>query len=313
MALHALLDLELSVPDPDSLVAFWTGLGMERTDRTTLGTADRPSQLRLAESTYRHVSELRLACSDESDLVDIRDRLMGLGVDSTVGDGVLRCTDPLSDHDVVVEVADVPPVTTPSPRAVNRPGESARVNRRSSAAVRPTPAPPRRVGHVVFGCTDVAASVAFYRDGIGFKVSDTVDGGFGTFLRCSTDHHNMLLMPAPVPCMNHYAVEMDDVDAIGLAGMQVVSGQPESSVYGIGRHVLGANLFWYLLDPQGGMFELFADMDQITDDVLWTAEQYRDDWDPFTIASWEPGPSKPDFFLPADIVQLAEARAAAGR
>ena len=313
MALHTLLDLELSVPDPDALVAFWTGLGMGRTDDTTLGTADRPSQLRLAESTYRHVSELRLGCSDESDLVAIRDGLAALGVDATLGDGVLRCTDPLADHDVVVEVTDAPPLTPPPGRVVNRPGELARVNRRSSAAVRPVPAPPRRVGHVVFGSTDVAASVAFYRDGLGFKLSDTIDGGIGTFLRCSTDHHNLLLMPAPVPCMNHYAVEMDDVDAIGLAGMGVVAERPDASVYGIGRHVLGANLFWYLLDPAGGMFELFSDMDQITDDAAWEAEERRDDWDPFTVASWEPGPSRPDFFLPADIDDLARARAAMGR
>jgi len=311
--LHTLVDLELSVPDPDALVGFWTGLGMVRSDDTTLGTADRPSQLRLAEGGYRHVSELRLGCTDEADLVAIGDRLAGMGVDSTLSDGVLRCADPLADHDVVVEVAEAPALTTPPDREVNRPGELRRVNRRSSAAIRPEAAPPRRVGHVVFGSTDVAASVAFYRDGLGFKLSDTIDGGIGTFLRCSTDHHNLLLMPAPVPCLNHYAVEMDDVDAIGLAGMRVVAERPESSVYGIGRHVLGANLFWYLLDPQGGMFELFADMDQITDDDGWEAGEYRDDWDPFTIASWEPGPAKPDFFLPADIDQLAAGRAAAGR
>jgi catechol 2,3-dioxygenase-like lactoylglutathione lyase family enzyme len=313
MPLHSLLDLELSVPDPDSLVGFWTGLGMLRTGDTTLGTADRPSQLRLSEGAYRHVSELRLGCTDEAGLVEMRDRLVGMGLDPTLSDGALRCADPLADHDVVVEVADAPPLTTPPDREVNRPGELRRVNRRSSAAVRPEAAPPRRVGHVVFGTTDVAASVAFYRDGLGFKLSDTIDGGIGTFLRCSTDHHNLLLMPAPVPCMNHYAVEMDDVDAIGLAGMRVLAERPESSVYGIGRHVLGANLFWYLLDPQGGMFELFADMDQITDDEAWEVGEYRDDWDPFTIASWEPGPSKPDFFLPADIDHLAAARAAAGR
>lgn len=313
MALHTLLDLELSVPDPGALVDFWTGLGMLRTDDATLGTADRPSQLRLAESTYRHVSELRLGCADEADLVAIRDRLAALGVASRMGDGVLRCSDPLADHDVVVEVAPPPPLTPPPDRLVNRPGAINRSNRRSTAAVRSEPAPPRRVGHVVFGSTDPAGSVAFYRDGLGFKLSDTVDGGIGTFLRCSTDHHSLLIMPAPVPCMNHYAVEMDDVDAIGLAGMQVVADRPDASVYGIGRHVLGANLFWYLLDPQGGMFELFADMDQITDDEAWAADEYRDDWDPFTIASWEPGPSQPDFFLPSDIEQLAKAREAAGR
>jgi len=313
MPLHTLLDLELTVPDPDALVSFWTGLGMRRTDDTTLGTPDRPSQLRVTEGHYRHVSELRLGCSDEADLVAIRDRLAALGVESGLGDGILRCTDPLADHDVVVEAAGAQPLTPPPARAVNRPGEATRVDRRSSVAIRPEPSPPRRIGHVVFGTTDVAASVAFYREGLGFKLSDTVDGGIGTFLRCSTDHHNLLLMPAPVPCMNHYAVEMDDVDAIGLAGMQVVGAHPEASVYGIGRHVLGANLFWYLLDPQGGMFELFADMDQILDDEAWAAAEYRDDWDPFTIASWEPGPSKPDFFLPADIEQLAKAREAAGR
>ena len=313
MALHTLLDLELSVPDPDALATFWTDLGMVRTDGTTLGTADRPSQLRLTEGTWRHVSEVRIGCDDESDLVAVRDGLAALGVSSTVGDGVLRCSDPLGDHDVVVEVADVPPLTTPPERVPNRPGRHDRVNRRSSGAVRAEPAPPRRVGHVVFGTTDVAGSVAFWRDGLGFKVSDIVDGGIGTFLRCSTDHHNLLLMPAPVPCLNHYAVEMDDVDAIGLAGTRVMADRPDAPVYGPGRHVLGANLFWYLLDPQGGMFELFADMDQITDDEAWAADEYRDDWDPFTIASWEPGPSKPDFFLPSDIDQLAAAREAAGR
>jgi len=311
--LHSLLDLELSVPDPDDLVDFWTGLGMVRTDDATLGTGDRPSQLRVAESTYRHVSEMRLGCTDQSDLVAIRSRLEALGVASTLSDGVLRCADPLADHDVVVEVADAPPLTVPDPREANRPGLINRANRRSTGAVRPVPAPPRRVGHVVFGTTDVEASAAFYGDGLGFKLSDTLDGGFARFFRCSTDHHNLLLMPAPVPCMNHYAVEMDDVDAIGLAGMQVVAERPESSIYGVGRHVLGANLFWYLLDPQGGMFELFADMDQITDDELWEAEELRTDWDPLTIASWEPGHSKADFFLPADIDELARAREAAGR
>jgi len=313
MALHDLLDLELTVPEPDALMAYWERLGMVRYDHSTLGTGDRPSQLRLAESPYRHVSELRLGCTDESDLVAIRDGLEGLGVTASLGEGTLRCRDPLADHDVVVEVGSANPLTPPPLREVNRPGAVARVNRRSTGAVRPEPAPPRRVGHVVFGSPDVAGSVAFYRDGLGFKVSDVIDQGIGCFLRCSTDHHNLLVMPAPVPCMNHYAVETDDVDAIGLAGMQVLAEGTGSTVYGIGRHVLGANLFWYLLDPAGGMFELFADMDQITDDDVWDAEEFRDDWDPFTIASWEPGPADPDFFLPADIDDLAAARAAAGR
>jgi catechol 2,3-dioxygenase-like lactoylglutathione lyase family enzyme len=313
MPLCDLVDLELTVPDPGGLVAFWERLGMVRTDPSTLGTGDRPSQLRIAEGPYRYVSELRLACTAESDLVDIAARLERLGVPASTADGVLVCHDPLADHAVVVEVGRPPPLTAPPARRVNGPGRIERANRRSPVSVATAPVPPRRVGHVVFGSPDVAATVAFYRDGLGFKVSDVVDGGIGCFLRCSTDHHNLLVMPAPVPCLNHYAMEMDDIDAIGLAGTAVVAGRPDASVYGPGRHVLGANLYWYLLDPAGGMFELFADMDQITDDGAWQVEERRDDWDPFTIAAWEPGPSKPDFFLPADIDDLARARVAAGR
>ena len=313
MPLCDLMDLELTVPDPDGLAAFWERRGMVRTGPSTLGTADRPSQLRIAEGTYRHVSEVRLACTDGSDLVAIAARLERIGVASSTADGVLRCHDPIADHEVVVEVGAPAALTPPPARQVNGPGRLERVNRRSSGSVPTTSAPPRRVGHVVFGSPDVAATVAFYRDGLGFQVSDVIDGGIGCFLRCSTDHHNLLVMPAPVPCMNHYAMEMDDLDAIGLAGTRVVAERPEASVYGPGRHVLGANLFWYLLDPAGGMFELFADMDQITDDEAWATDERRDDWDPFTIASWEPGPSKPDFFLPADIDDLARARDAAGR
>ena len=102
-------------------------------------------------------------------------------------------------------------------------------------------------------------------------------------------------------------------DAIGRAGTEILNELPESSVYGLGRHIIGSNLFWYLLDPAGGMFELFSDMDQITDDAHWDAHVRRDDWDPFTIAGWEPGPGKPDFFMPSDIEVIAKAREAAGR
>ena len=165
----------------------------------------------------------------------------------------------------------------------------------------------------MFGTPDVEASRAFYVDGLGFEVSDGIAGGLGWFLRCSTDHHNLLLMPAPVPCLNHYAVELDDLDAIGLTAMDVLGERAAEladapvSVAGPGRHVLGANLFWYLLDPAGGMFELFADMDQIVDSAAWARDSFDDGWDPFGIAAWSPADPLPDFFLPADIADLAAA------
>ena len=312
MPLNALLDIKLAVPDPDELIAFWVVLGLDLTAPGTLGTTERPSQLRVDAGDYRHVAEVVLACDSEDDLVVIMTNLATLGIDATVRDGVLRCRDPLADHEIRIEVADQAALTPPSSRQRNRPGSLERENRRSSVVMGGHGAVPRRVGHVVFGTPDVAASTRFYRDGLGLLVSDAITDGIGTFLRCTPDHHNIFLMPAPIPCMNHYALEMDDVDAIGLAGMKVVADNPEATVFGPGRHLIGSNQFWYLLDPAGGMFEFFSDMDQITDAERWDTEQRRDDWDP-VIAAWQPAPPKDDFFLPSDWEAIAKARDAAGR
>ena len=312
MGLTSMLDLELAVPDPAELEAFWMRRGMQATAPGVLGTAERPTQLRFREGGYRHVSELVVGCDNERDLLDIASRLEGLGIESEMGDGSLRCADPVNDHEVVVRVGDAEPLA-PITRSLNGPGTSNRLDRRSTACLGEAPHAPRRFGHVVFGTPDVTASKNFYVDGLGFKVSDSI-GDFAYFIRCSADHHNMLLAPAAVPNMNHYAMEMDDVDAIGLAGAKILAERPDSSVTGLGRHIIGANVFWYFLDPAGGMFELFTDMDQIVDDDRWASEHFRDDWDPFsTVAAWNASSIKPDFFEPVDIAEIAKGREAAGR
>lgn len=312
MALRSLLDLELRVPDPDELVSFWVRRGLQLTGDGVLGTPERPSQLRVGEGRYRHVSQLHVACDSPADLSAAAARLDALGIASARTDISLRVADPLGDHEVVLVVTAAPPLAPATPDPTNRPGVSERVDRRSLACTGDLPHAPRRVGHVVFGTPDVAASAGFY-EALGFRISDIVGGGLGVFLRCSSDHHNLLLAPAPVPCLNHYALEMDGVDAIGLAAMEVLAERADCSVAGLGRHVVGANLFWYLLDPAGGMFELFADMDQIHDDEQWERLERRDDWDPFTIGAWMPGAPTPDFFLPVDLDDIAAQRELSGR
>ena len=312
MALTDFLDLELTVPDPSELEAFWNRRGLLTTGTGQLGTKDRESQLRLKEGDYRHVSQFRVACESEQDIIGAAKRLSDMGIASQTGDGWLECIDPIQGHTVRLEVTKAVPLSPREKREINGPGELNRVGRRSEAAMKLDLPVPRRVGHVVFGSPDVAANVEFYTKGLGFRVSDNLSAVGAVFIRCSTDHHNMLLLPAPVPCMNHYALEMNDFDGIGLRGVEVVEERPDATVYGIGRHVIGSNVFWYLLDPAGGMFEFFADMDQIVDDEKWAREQYKEDWDPFTVATYESGVSKMDFFLPTDIDEIAKGRERAG-
>ena len=91
---------------------------------------------------------------------------------------------------------------------------------------------PRRLGHVVLATPHLQDANSFYLDGLGFKVSDKMLDGVLTFMRVEPDHHNLLIQPGPVTYLNHYAVEMDDIDAIGMAGTAVVAERADASVVG---------------------------------------------------------------------------------
>lgn len=44
----------------------------------------------------------------------------------------------------------------------------------------------------MLGSTDQESSQRFFAEGIGLKASDTISG-LAAFMRCSTDHHNVLV------------------------------------------------------------------------------------------------------------------------
>ena len=314
MTINRFCDITLAVPDPAPLAAFWERRGFERRG-DVLGTPDRPQQLTLTEAPYRHLAEMHLGCESEADLAAIAARLDALGVVAKVSDTTLVCDDPVFDHRVVIDVAGPAPITAGPARAVNQPGAAPRTSARADVIGEAAPRPPRRVGHVVLGTPHVAEACAFYIDGLGFRVSDRMLDGVLTFARVESDHHNLLIQPAPVSYLNHYALEMDDIDAIGAAGTAVVAERADAHVVGVGRHLLGSNLFWYLFDPAGNMFELFADMDSITDDAAWDREHRRDDWTPDEagLSVWGPADAPEAFFTPPDLAAIGAAREAAGK
>ena len=315
MALNGLLDIELSVPDPAELQDFWERNGMVRTSDGVVGTADRAVQLRFAEGGYRHMSEMHMSCASEQDLVDIARRIGDMGVASTIAGTTLTCTDPVFHHRVVIDVTAPHPLTPHQQRAWNHPGAADRLNARADAVVESSPRPPRRLAHIVLGTPRIQEATAFFFDGLGFKVSDQILRGAATFGRIESDHHNLLIQPAPTSYINHYAMEMDDVDAIGRAGQAVLAERPDANVVGVGRHFLGSNLFWYLADPAGTMFEFFADIDQIVDDEVWERDHCKFDWmgsdGPAPVSVW--GPKEPEtFMIPTDLPIIAAARESLG-
>jgi Glyoxalase/Bleomycin resistance protein/Dioxygenase superfamily len=303
MALHSFLGMEIGVPHPEDLVRGYAEIGLVGGgDRW--GTLDCPAQIRVAEAPYRQLRAMRIGCDDERDLAALKQRLAALGLRAEDAPGQLSCLDPSGHWRVVVEVATPLALSAPPARATNGPGRRTRLGARAEVVTEAAPRPPRRLGHVVLGSPDPLGAAKFFLDGIGFRLSDQV-AGLLSFLRCSSDHHNLLVQPAPVPYLNHYAFEFDDVDAVGAAASRYLEGREDRHVVGPGRHVVGSNVFWYVNDPCGTMVEFFSDMDDIPDDDAW---EPRSDWEIGRFSSWGPKQPPHHFAFPADLAEIGRAQ-----
>jgi catechol 2,3-dioxygenase len=71
---------------------------------------------------------------------------------------------------------------------------------------------PRKISHVNLNSADTAASSAFLCDALGFRVSDQTRKM--QFLRCSTDHHSVVLAFAKQATLNHIAFEMEGLESL---------------------------------------------------------------------------------------------------
>jgi hypothetical protein len=120
------------------------------------------------------------------------------------------------------------------------------------------------------------------------------------FMRCSDDHHNVAVQAGPVAFLHHTAWEVADVDEVGRGGSAMVATDPARHVWGLGRHAIGSNFFWYLCDPAGNFAEYVSDLDRITDAAAYEPPA----WDgPQYVRAWAP-PLPPEFLAPKDLATL---------
>jgi catechol 2,3-dioxygenase-like lactoylglutathione lyase family enzyme len=127
-----------------------------------------------------------------------------------------------------------------------------------------------RLGHCVINVTDYKKSFAWYHEQFGFLKSDEVFIGdeetvLGSFMRCDcgdrfVDHHTLFLVGSGKPSFNHAAWEVADFDDLML-GRDVLKNAGHEAVWGVGRHVLGSQIFDYWRDPWGHMVEHWTDGD----------------------------------------------------
>jgi catechol 2,3-dioxygenase-like lactoylglutathione lyase family enzyme len=300
MSLHRLRSIAVGVPDVAPVCAFYRDFGLSETAPGRFETADGGEQLRIAAAPRRRLLAFSIGVDDPDDLGRAAAALAGLGVAVERDARSLRAVEAATAVrvELVVEprVAQKPPLRV----ATNTPGEAPRLNARSPA-VAPVDSKPRRLQHVVIASSDATASRRFFVEGIGFRVSDEVPALGAAFLRCSADHHNLLVQSAPVAFLHHTAWEMDDVDAVGRAAAALVAADATRHVWGLGRHGIGSNYFWYLRDPAGNFAEYSSDLDVIVDEEAWRVAASAP---AHPLAAWGP-PVPATFLVPEDIAALA--------
>lgn len=307
MAMHRLTRVTMGVPNVTETIGYYTEFGLEHLGDGSFATRDGGEQLRVVHARSRRLVELGIGVDDSDDIARTAARLDKLGVPRSLDDGALIALEPVTGFNARVEIA--PRITQERIEATpyNGPGRTDRLGR-APGVVRDTPVRPNKLGHTVIGTTNLEATQGFFVEGLGFKVSDYISDK-GAFMRCSVDHHNVLALAAPVSFLHHTSWQVNDIDDIGRGARNMLEGNPERHVWGLGRHHAGSNFFWYLKDPAGNFSEYYSDMDCIPEDELWSPQVFEG---PQGLYNWGP-PPPPSFLAPDDLAAPMTGQHAPGR
>ncbi len=175
----------------------------------------------------------------------------------------------------------------PAVRDARRAGHRAVLTRGESSVVRP-----RRLSHVLLFSADINRSIAFYRDALGLRLSDR-SRDVVAFMhgRHGSDHHLVAFAASSAKGWHHSAWDVDGVDEVGKGAEQMrKAGYTEG--WGLGRHVLGSNYFYYVRDPWGSFAEYSADIDFVPTGMPWPAGDY-----PVEDSLYLWGPDTPAYFI----------------
>ena len=301
MALHGMHGITLGVTDVAATTPFYEDFGLEADGSgTTFSSTHGGAQLSIVERKWRQIVDTTLGCDDDDDLDRIRHAATAAGHDYVDLGDAIEIVEPVTGLLIRVKVMPRVELDPVEQAPMNQAGYSPRLNARPDTLfVEATPRP-RKLGHIAMSSPDIEATGKFLGDIIGAKLSDRVPGNLA-FWRTSTDHHNFALAQAPGAVIHHLAWQMDDMDAIGHAARNLLTDNLERHAWGLGRHFLGSNLFWYFKDPAGNFVEYFSDIDQIVNDAEWMAR----DWEPDkALYIW--GPPTPDALRPTDIGEIIE-------
>ena len=133
--------------------------------------------------------------------------------------------------------------------------------------------PVKRLAHVVLATPKVVETIAWFKSTLGLISSDDIVAGpgktpLGSFLRLDegddyVDHHSVFVIGSPTAGLQHLSFEVQDIDAVLADHHHLKSLGRYEHLWGIGRHLLGSQVFDYWSDPFGYPHEHWADSDRL--------------------------------------------------
>lgn len=273
----------LQVPDLDVMEAFLIDFGMVRAHRT-----DDTLYMRGAgPAPFVHVSHLgkeagfrgfamQAASREDLDILAGKDGFSDVEqMDEPGGGERVRITDPLGFQvEVVYGREDAQPLEYDR-RLLNM-GET--FERKELKRIPQGPARIKRFGHLQLNVPDIPMMKDWYAARFGFVASDLMylddkETICGVFFRCDrgqnpSDHHSLLFTRqyGGVTGLNHVSWEVGDMDDV-WAGHEHLRDKSYKPEWGVGRHLLGSQIFDYWNDPWGQIHEHWTDGDQMTSDM----------------------------------------------
>lgn len=160
------------------------------------------------------------------------------------------------------------------PKLWNTPSHTARINMPSPYEI--GAAKIMRLGHAVLLKQEFYKNAQWYCDTFGFIPSDIQilpesKDPVITFLRCDlgnklTDHHTIVIATGVDDRLEHCAFELEDLDEVAK-GREWLLEKGWRSAWGIGRHLLGSQIFDYHRDPTGMLVEHYSDGDKFDNTI----------------------------------------------
>ncbi len=263
------------VSDLDKTEKFFSDFGLVRVSRSDnlllmRGTGARPYCYVAEKSDKPGFRAIGLTTNEDLREATKIEGASGVeNLDWTGGGQRVRVTSPAGVNYEIVSGIALAKALPLRPALVLNPGSSKpRQNK--------TQRPPRgaaeiiRLGHCALNVPDTMGEIAWVTKNFGMLVSDYLTDPetkqpIAAFLRMdrgseATDHHSIAIFPSEKTNIHHCSFEIEDLDALYLGNAHLLQNGHQHH-WGIGRHVLGSQLFDYWFDPDGNRIEHYTDGD----------------------------------------------------